>query len=78
MPVRTTIYLSDELDARLRRLVPSRGLNRFINDVVNEKVAALEKERLVAEMREGYIATRGDRESLNEDWDAATLEEWPE
>jgi hypothetical protein len=78
MTVRTTIYLSDELDARLRRLVPSRGLNRFINDVVSEKVAALEKERLVAEMREGYIATRSDRESLDEDWEAATLEEWPE
>jgi hypothetical protein len=72
------VYLDDELNQRLRRLVPARGLNRFINDAIAEKVRALEEQRIIAEMREGYIATREDRDELAQDWEAVDLEGWPE
>jgi predicted transcriptional regulator len=78
MAVRTTIYLSEDLDRRLRELVPPRGLNRFINEVVAERVAALEEARTLAEMREGYAATREDRGEISQDWEVIMAEGWPE
>lgn len=33
-------------------------------------------ERIEAEMREGYIATRADREVLNADWSVIDAEGW--
>lgn len=76
--MRTTLYLDDDLNERLRRLVPPRGLNRFINDAVAEKIRALEEQRIVAEMREGYVATRADRDELASDWESVELEGWPD
>jgi hypothetical protein len=76
--VRTTLYLDDDLNERLRRLVPPRGLNRFINDAVAEKIRALEEQRIVAEMREGYVATRADRDELASSWESVELERWPD
>lgn len=76
--MRTTIYLDDELDTRLRRIVPGRGLNRFINEAVAEKVAALEKEQVEREMREGYVATAVESAELARDWEVVDLEGWPE
>lgn len=76
--MRTTVYLDDELNARLREFVPGRGLNRFINEAVAEKVSSLEKERIRQAMREGYLATAADRAELNKDWEVVDVEGWPE
>ncbi len=43
---RTTVYLDDGLRERLQQVVPPRKLNRFINEAVVEKVAALEQRQL--------------------------------
>ena len=76
--VRTTINLDPEVLARARQLVPERGLSRFINDTLNEKMAQLERQRIEAAMKEGYIATRQERAELDEDWAAIDGEGWPE
>jgi len=76
--MRTTIYLDDKLDARLRQLIAGRGLNRFIADAVAEKVSALEKERIEQAMKEGYQATAVERTPLDEDWAVVDVEGWPE
>jgi predicted transcriptional regulator len=75
--VRTTIYLDDDLNERIRRLVPSRGLNRFINEAVAEKVQAVENERVRVAMREGYLASAEERTDLESDWAPVELEDWP-
>jgi predicted transcriptional regulator len=75
--VRTTIYLDDKIRERLQHLVPARKLNRFINEAVADKVAALEQQQLEQAMREGYLATCQDREALNRDWDAVDTLDWP-
>ncbi len=75
--MRTTIYLDDTLDARLRQLVPGRGLNRFIAEAVAEKVLALEKERIEQAMKEGYQAIAVERAQLDEDWMVVDVEGWP-
>jgi len=51
--MKKTVYLNDRLDARLRELVPPRKLNRFINDVLEEKASQLEVKRLEEESLEG-------------------------
>ena len=78
MPVRTTVHLEEDVLVRVRQLVPSRGLSRFINETLAEKLDALEREQIEQEMREGYIATREDRAALNEDWGVLDTEGWPE
>jgi hypothetical protein len=78
MAVRTTIHLDEALLARVRKFVPERGLSRFINQALDEKASALERQQIEAAMKEGYIATRADRAALNEDWGVVDVEGWPE
>ncbi len=75
--MRTTLYLDDKLGARLKRLVPPRKLNRFVNEVLAEKVEELESDQLAAEMKAGYLAARRDRKALAADWSAVDTEDWP-
>jgi hypothetical protein len=74
---RTSVYLDDAVRERLRLLVPPRKLNRFINEAVAEKVAALELQQLERAMKEGYLATNADRIALNRDWDTLEVLDWP-
>ncbi|HWE61954.1 MAG TPA: hypothetical protein VHB98_09595 [Chloroflexota bacterium] len=76
--MRTTVYLDEELHARLRQVVPARGLNRFISEAVVEKLQALERQQIEQAMKEGYLATRDDRAELSEDWGVVDTEDWPE
>ena len=76
--MRTTIQVEEALAERVRRLIPPRRFNKFVNEALAEKVAALEQRRFEQEMREGYLATRKDRAALNADWAAVDLEGWPE
>jgi hypothetical protein len=77
MTVRTTVHLDETLVERVRRFVPPRRLNRFINAALTEKVDALEREEIERAMREGYVATRQDRAELNAEWEEVDIEGWP-
>ena len=77
MPTRTTIYLDDSLVTRARRLVPARGLSQLLNDLLEERLAQLEQAEIEAQMREGYVATRREREELSADWQVVDGEGWP-
>ena len=77
MSVRTTIYLDEELIARARRFVPPRGLSQLLNELLTERLAQLEREEIEAQMREGYLAVRDERQGLNEDWQTIDGEGWP-
>ena len=78
MSVRTTVHLEDELAEKVRQIVPARGVNRFINEAVAEKVEALERRKLEEDLIEGYLATNEDRDEIMADWEAVDLEGWPE
>jgi Arc/MetJ family transcription regulator len=77
MAIRTTIRIDEALMVRVSRLVPTRGLSRFVNDALAARVDAIEREQLTSDMIEGYIATREDREALNRDWQTVDGEGWP-
>ena len=77
MPTRTTVYLDEALVIRARRLIPARGLSQLVNDLLAERIGQLEQAEIEAQMREGYIATRQDRQALNTDWQVIDGEGWP-
>lgn len=77
MAVRTTVRIDDTLMARVRQLVPSRGFNQFVNEALAARADAIERERIEREMIEGYLATRADRDALNDDWEVVDTEGWP-
>lgn len=74
---KTTVYLDDDIRARLQSLIPPRKLNRFINEAVAEKVAALEHQQFEQAMKEGYLAVNDDRTALTRDWEAVEVLDWP-
>ncbi|MFN8491086.1 MAG: hypothetical protein U0350_26055 [Caldilineaceae bacterium] len=77
MMTRTTIYLDESLLARIRRYVPQRGLSQLVNELLVERITQLEQAELEAQMREGYIATRQERQEINADWQVVDGEGWP-
>lgn len=77
MSVRTTIYLDEHLLERMKRLLPPRQLNRFVNDVLAEKVDTLERAEIEKAMREGYVAVDRERQDLEKDWEVVETEGWP-
>ncbi|GAB4111938.1 MAG: hypothetical protein Fur005_13830 [Roseiflexaceae bacterium] len=77
MAIRTTIYLDQALLERSRKFVPPRGLSQLINDLLAERIAELERQALIAEVREGYIVTRAERQEVAEEWQALDREGWP-
>jgi Arc/MetJ family transcription regulator len=78
MAVRTTIRLDDALYALVRRRAPARKLSQFIAQAIAEKLHHLDQADLRAAMQEGYVAARSDRAQLNQEWDLAGTEGWPE
>lgn len=77
MATRTTIYVDEALLSRVRRHVPVRGLSPLINDLLKQHIDQLEQAELESQMREGYEATRSERQQLNRDWQALDGERWP-
>ena len=77
MTTRTTIDLDESLLPHVRRFVPPRGLSKFVNQLLVERVDELEQAEIEAQMREGYLATRQERQELNEEWQIVDGEGWP-
>jgi metal-responsive CopG/Arc/MetJ family transcriptional regulator len=78
MTLRTTVYLDENILGQMRRFIPQRGLSQLINDLLQQKVAELEKAEIEAQMREGYLNSRQDRSTLNAEWQAIDGEGWPQ
>ena len=77
MPLRTTVYLDENVLARLQRYIPQRGFSQLVNELLAMKLAELEQAVLETEMREGYLATRQERTELTQAWQAVDNEGWP-
>lgn len=75
--VKVDFTIPSDLDERLRQSVEAGKRSNFVADAIREKLAALEREKVRAELREGYLATRDEDAEINRTWEAATLEGWP-
>jgi hypothetical protein len=78
MTVRTIIHLDERMLERPGPFVGRRELSRCINEAMAEKLLALERQQLEADLREGYLATREDRVQLNAEWSVVDAKSWPE
>jgi hypothetical protein len=56
----------------------ARKVSQFIAQAIAEKLRHLDQAELRAALEEGYVATRSDRAQLNQEWDPASTEGWPE
>jgi len=70
---RLNITLPEDL-AKLLEKYPNKS--KLITEALREKFEKVEKEKLVRELQEGYIATRSEDNKVNEEWEKATLEKW--
>jgi hypothetical protein len=77
MATRLTVQLDPDLARRVRPYAGPRGLNRFINQAVAEKLAALERARIEEEMKAGYLAEAVEQQDVIAHWEAVDVEEWP-
>ncbi len=77
MATRTTVYLDESLLDRARRFVPPRGLSQLLNELLAERLDQLEQAEIEAQMREGYLAVKEERQELNRDWETVDGEDWP-
>lgn len=76
MTQKTTIYLDSGIVERMRRFMPQRGISQFVNELLQQRVAELERAEIELQMREGYLATHEDRAVLNEEWQRIDGEGW--
>lgn len=74
--MRTTIIIDDALYEKFKSLASKRKLSEFINQLLREKLEEEKNRALSQKMKEGYLATRRERKSLNEDWDSILAEDW--
>jgi metal-responsive CopG/Arc/MetJ family transcriptional regulator len=74
--MRTTIIIEDALYEKFKSLASKRKLSEFINQLLREKLEEEENRALSQKMKEGYLATRRERKSLNEAWDPILAEDW--
>ncbi|MCE7874207.1 hypothetical protein DYH09_28075 [bacterium CPR1] len=78
MATRTTVYLDEDLLNRARNFLDPRGLSRWINDLIRERVVELERLQTKERLRAAYLAKNQDDQADAEDWGPLETETWPE
>ena len=59
-------------------IAPYENKSRFIADAIIEKIEKDKKEKLDRLLVEGYKSECVEDRKINEEWEAATLERWPD
>ncbi len=78
MATKVNFTLPEDLVLRLKSEVAERSRSAFVADAVARRLAELDRERIEADMIEGYKARYEEDMALNAEMEAATLEGWPE
>lgn len=76
--LRLNFTIPEDVNKQLRELVAPRKRSRFVSEAVREKLQKIEEEKFNQELIRGYIERREEDIALNKEWEAATLENWPE
>ena len=67
----------DVADA-LKNHVDKRKRSAFVTAAVTEKLKRLEQEQLRQSLMEGYLARHTEDAGVNQEWEQASLEAWPQ
>ena len=63
---------------KLRNLVDDRKRSAFVAEALREKLGRIEEEKLKQELIEAYKERYEEDRELDREWEAITLENWPE
>lgn len=78
MAVKVNFTLPEDLVVRLKECVKNRERSAFVAEAVREKLAALERAQLERDLIEGYQVTAAEGAAINAEWEAITMESWPD
>ncbi len=78
MAVKVNFTLPEDLLDLLKQNVRNRERSAFVAEALREKLAEQARKQLEAELIEGYQATAKEGARINAEWEAITLESWPE
>lgn len=67
----------EDVAEALKARVSRRKRSAFVAAAVADKLKELEQEHLRQSLVEGYQARRAEDTEINQEWEGATLEEWP-
>jgi hypothetical protein len=70
--------IPEDIAEALKANVSRRKRSAFVALAVADKLKELEKEQLRQSMVEGYQARQAEDPEVDQDWERATLEEWPQ
>ncbi|MBI2916805.1 MAG: hypothetical protein HYY01_02325 [Chloroflexi bacterium] len=76
--VRLNFTIPEDTATALKSRVGQRKRSAFVAAAIREKLSQMEREELTRLLIEGYQARRQEGEQINAEWEAATLENWPE
>ena len=68
---RLNITLPENIADRLKEIAPYGKVSSFISDAIEEKVKKIEIQKLMEELKAGYISTRLIDEQIADDFDPA-------
>jgi hypothetical protein len=74
---RIILSLDEASIQRAEQLLPPGRLRELINALLSEWLIKQEQAEVQAQMREGYLAVREERQELNEEWQAIDGVGWP-
>ena len=78
MNVKMTFTIPEEIAHELRDHIGHRKRSRFVTDALQAKLRELQKQDLERRLIEAYTERYEEDKAINEEWEPATLEGWPE
>jgi metal-responsive CopG/Arc/MetJ family transcriptional regulator len=76
--VRVSFTIPEEVIKSLNNRVEKRKRSAFVALAVSEKLNKIDKEELIKNLVEGYQASAEEDAILSNEWESATLENWPD
>jgi len=67
----------EDVAEALKSRVSKRKRSAFVATAVADKLKELEEKQLRQSLVEGYQARQAEDAEVNQEWEGATLEEWP-
>ena len=77
MKVKMTFTIPEDVAHRLKDVIAQSQRSAFVANTLREKLQEIEQEQLKRRLIEGYIDRLEEDQALNEEWEAASLENWP-
>ena len=69
--------IPEDIAEALKTRISKRKRSAFVAEAVAEKLKNLEQEHLRQALMEGYQIRQAEDAEVNQEWEGATLKEWP-